>query len=199
MLNLGRHFEVDQLHWPLLCARVEELLSDQSPLVPVECPAVVERHAQRIAAQLVARGREVTKASSSATDAPGEPEFHAVDVDSISLVRPRTAGVEAAALWAISGCGNTATATWWSAASAGGISTHNGPSPFTMPGVRPCSWRRYSPRMAGRCGSTVTASAGRSGHTLHVRKATRPEGRHLELCQALGIELQPGGVRKLIH
>ncbi len=101
LLNLGRHFEVDQLHWPLLCTRVEELLSDQAPLVPVECPAVVERHVQRIAAQLVARGREVAKASSSATDAPGEPEFHAVDVDSMSLVRPRTVGVEAAALWAM--------------------------------------------------------------------------------------------------
>ena len=26
------------------------------------------------------------------------------------------------------------------------------------------------------------------GHALHVRKATRPEGRHLDICQALGID-----------
>ena len=54
-LNLGRHFDVGQDHWPALCARIEELLQGQAPLVPVECPATVERHAQRIAAQLIAR------------------------------------------------------------------------------------------------------------------------------------------------
>jgi transposase len=36
-------------------------------------------------------------------------------------------------------------------------------------------------------------------HALHVRKATRPEGRHQQICELLGIETQPGGVRKLIH
>ena len=48
-----------------------------------------------------------------------------------------------------------------------------------MPVARPCNWN--------------------DGHTLHVRKATRPEGQHLEICQVLGIEVQPGGVRKFIH
>jgi len=37
------------------------------------------------------------------------------------------------------------------------------------------------------------------GHTLHVRKATRPEGQHLDICQRLGIDTQPGGIDKLIH
>ncbi len=106
LLNLGRHFDVDQAHWPLLCARIEELLSDQSPLMPVECSATVERHAQRIAAQLVARGQgqasaRTSSASSSGSDTPREPEYHSVDVDSMALVRPRTVGVEAAALWAM--------------------------------------------------------------------------------------------------
>jgi hypothetical protein len=32
-----------------------------------------------------------------------------------------------------------------------------------------------------------------------VRKATRPEGPHLEICQALGIDTQPGGIEKLIY
>ena len=34
-LNLGRHFDVGQDHWPALCARIEELLQGQAPLVPV--------------------------------------------------------------------------------------------------------------------------------------------------------------------
>ena len=35
--------------------------------------------------------------------------------------------------------------------------------------------------------------------TLHVRKATRPEGQHLKIRQALDIDTQPGGNEKLIH
>ncbi len=106
MLNLGRHFDVDQAHWPLLCTRIEELLSNQSSLVSLDCSPAVERHAQRIAAQLVARGQgrasaKSSSASSSGRDTPREPEFHSVDVDSMDLVRPRTVGVEATALWAM--------------------------------------------------------------------------------------------------
>jgi len=36
-------------------------------------------------------------------------------------------------------------------------------------------------------------------HALHVRKATRPEGKHLAICQALGIDQHPGGIEKLVH
>ena len=105
LLNLGRHFDVDQDHWPLLCSRIDELLSDQSPLVPLDCPSIVERYAQRIATQLVIRGKEGASAKAESTSSDREPSsepvFHSVDVDSMSLARPRTVGVEAAALWAM--------------------------------------------------------------------------------------------------
>ena len=106
LLNLGRHFDVEQDDWPLLCSRIEELLSNQSSLVPIDCPSAVERHAQRIAAQLVARGKERASAQAEADSSSGkgttrEPEYHSVDVDSMALMRPRTVGVEAAALWAM--------------------------------------------------------------------------------------------------
>jgi hypothetical protein len=32
-----------------------------------------------------------------------------------------------------------------------------------------------------------------------VRKATRPEGQHLAICRALGIDTQPGGIEKLVY
>ncbi len=60
------------------------------------------------------------------------------------------------------------------------------------------SWRSLRRLLGGQVRVTAVFQQP-DGHTLHVRKATRPEGRHLELCQAPGIELQPGGVRKLIH
>ena len=37
----------------MLCARIQQLLDRQGELVPLSCPEEVERHAQRIAAQLL--------------------------------------------------------------------------------------------------------------------------------------------------
>jgi transposase len=60
------------------------------------------------------------------------------------------------------------------------------------------SWQTLRQRLAGQV--RVTAVFQRpDGHVLHVRKATRPEGMHLEICQALGIDTHPGGIEKLIH
>ena len=50
LLNLGRHFDIPQADWPLLCARINDALSGQAPLV-ADCPPAVEEEAQRIAAQ----------------------------------------------------------------------------------------------------------------------------------------------------
>ena len=54
LLNLGRHFEVAQEQWPQLCARLDQLLSPQTALMPVELPDNVEQKAQEILARLVA-------------------------------------------------------------------------------------------------------------------------------------------------
>ena len=40
LLNLGRHFDMAQAHWPLLCARINEALSGQASLV-ADCPPAV--------------------------------------------------------------------------------------------------------------------------------------------------------------
>ena len=99
LLNLGRHFDVEPTQWPVLCTRIEELLSGQGTLIPATSPAAVERHAQRITAQLVARGKPTSPSDGSAAPAAGDVQ--SVDVDSMQLVRPRSVGVEAAALWAM--------------------------------------------------------------------------------------------------
>ena len=92
LLNLGRHFDVERDLWPLLCQRVEAVLDGQGDLFG-DVPEAVETEAQRIAAQLLARG------AAPADDAAGGVE--AVAVDSLALARPRSAGVEHAALWAL--------------------------------------------------------------------------------------------------
>ena len=55
----------------------------------------MERCAQRLTAQLLAQGGQTPPAAEPGGD------VQAVDVDSMALVRPRTVGVEAAALWAM--------------------------------------------------------------------------------------------------
>ena len=94
LLNLGRHFDIPQAQWPLLCTRIDDVLSGQAPLL-ADCPPAVEREAQRIAAQLVARG-----APGDGTVA-GPTDVQRVNVDSLRLVRPRSVGVEQVGLWAL--------------------------------------------------------------------------------------------------
>ncbi len=94
LLNLGRHFDIPQPQWPQLCARIDDILAGQAPLV-ADCPHAVEHEAQRIASQLVVRGAQVSGAAAGPTD------VQPLDVDSLRLVRPRSVGVEQLGLWAL--------------------------------------------------------------------------------------------------
>ena len=104
LLNLGRHFAVDQDHWPALCARIAELIGHQDSLVMVELPLFEEQTAQRLAALLVKRQAQTTEAAadqSAAAPAAAVTDCQTVDVDSLELSRPRSVGVEQVGLWAM--------------------------------------------------------------------------------------------------
>jgi hypothetical protein len=119
LLNLGRHFAIEQDHWPTLCARVDEIMGCQLTLLPIDCPLAVEREAQRIAALLLARRgvtspapEPVSKTASPAADAPSVTtapsapaaavsDIQSVDIASLELHRPRSVGVEQLGLWAM--------------------------------------------------------------------------------------------------
>jgi hypothetical protein len=103
LLNLGRHFPVAKPDWPVLCGRIDQLISGQASLLPVELPDNLERLAQRYAAQLVARGK--TEAGRDLASARATPPAVAVEVDSLELVRPRSVGVEHVGLWALATLG----------------------------------------------------------------------------------------------
>ena len=105
VLNLGRHFPVKQEHWPLLCSRIEQLLQPQESLLSIDCPAHIERTAQRYVGQLVARAPVVADAALAAStpnDAAGREhpigDFQEVDIDSLQQTLPRCVGVEHVAL-----------------------------------------------------------------------------------------------------
>src|SRR5450830_442026 len=107
LLNLGSHFDVSQADWPALAARIDALLHGQEALQLEPLPEAVEAMAQRCAAQLIAlRSIEKPGASSTkAADSNDAERFQEVDLNSIEMVRPRSVGVEHAALSAMRQCG----------------------------------------------------------------------------------------------
>ena len=116
LLNLGRQFDLPQCAWPRLCARIEALLAGQAGMLAE--PEAIETLAQRYAARLIVAGRHSVgpgpaapasappavppgRSASSAKSAASDPIFAEIDVASLQLIRPRSAGVEAAGLAAM--------------------------------------------------------------------------------------------------
>lgn len=94
LLNLGRTFSLPREQWPVLCSRIEQIISGQMSLAPIS--TVIEAMAQRYAARLVADSRPASTPRDTAS-----PVYHEVDVDSLELVRPRSIGVEHVGLAAL--------------------------------------------------------------------------------------------------
>ncbi|MGH8550379.1 MAG: IS1634 family transposase [Methylococcales bacterium] len=66
------------------CARLEQLLSNQETLLPVDLPERVESLARKLAGHLLAR----------APAAAAEPDYAEVDVNSLQVTQPRSVGVD---------------------------------------------------------------------------------------------------------
>jgi hypothetical protein len=100
LLNLGSHFDLPQHEWPALGARIDELLHGQRPLLDATLSDAGQALAQRYAAQLIA----LRPSAASITAAPAKADsgeggrYQEVDLDSLDFVRPRSVGVEHAAL-----------------------------------------------------------------------------------------------------
>ena len=108
LLNLGSHFDLPPDEWAALGQRIDELLRGQRSLLDTTLCDAGQALAQRYAAQLIAlrpsaasiRAAAIAKADS------GEPDrYQEIDLDSLDLVRPRSVGVEHAALSAMRQCG----------------------------------------------------------------------------------------------
>ena len=103
LLNLGSHFPIQRDHWRTLCQRIQRLLDPQPDLLPIECDPEIEAEAQRIGERLLCDGVPLTDPAPGpdpSQQASLQPDFQSVDVDSLQLARPRSVGVEHAALWA---------------------------------------------------------------------------------------------------
>ena len=104
LLNLGSHFDLPRQEWPALARRIDELLHGQAPLVDALLSETGQALAQRYAAQLIAlrpSAAAVTAAEAAKTGSDEPGRYQEVDLDSLEMVRPRSVGVEHAALSAM--------------------------------------------------------------------------------------------------
>ncbi|MBW8831642.1 MAG: hypothetical protein JF606_19920, partial [Burkholderiales bacterium] len=108
LLNLGSHFDLPKEEWAALAKRIDELLQGQRPLLDATMSEKGHALAQRYAAQLIAlrpSAASITRAEATMAD-PDEPgRYQEVDLDSLEMVRPRSVGVEHAALSVMRQCG----------------------------------------------------------------------------------------------
>ena len=104
LINLGQHFTLDKNKWPVLCARIESLLSGQSQLIPEQAHPEIEALAQRYFGRLITAQKPVVRKCTDETGASsaGAAEYQDVDINSLEMVRPRTIGVEHVGLAALS-------------------------------------------------------------------------------------------------
>ena len=101
LLNLGKDFAIDSEHWPLLTARIKQLLEDSEPHqqelfhVADDLTQLLEASAQRYSALIIAKLAQAVDVESPETD------YHSVDINHVEALQARSIGVESLAWHAL--------------------------------------------------------------------------------------------------
>lgn len=101
LLNLGKDFAIEPQHWPLLTARIEQLLQDtqvqQAELFALteEIGLMLETAAQRYSRLVVHKLAQPVDPTAQATD------YHRVDIHRVDAIEARSIGAETLALHVI--------------------------------------------------------------------------------------------------
>ena len=101
LLNLGKDFAIDSEHWPLLTARIKQLLEDSEPHqqelfhLADDLTQLLEASAQRYSALIIAKLAQAVDVESPETD------YHSVDINHVEALQARSIGVESLAWHAL--------------------------------------------------------------------------------------------------
>jgi transposase len=101
LLNLGKDFAIDSAHWPLLTARIEQLLEGSEPhqhelfQLADELTQRLEASAQRYSALIIAKLAQPVDAANP------EADYHTVDINHVEAHQARSIGVETLAWHAV--------------------------------------------------------------------------------------------------
>jgi hypothetical protein len=104
LLNLGKVFPIASEHWPLLCARIEQLLQNETSVqaeifnLADELSQTLETAAQRYFALIVNKHAQPiipNELSDNTTD------YHSIDINHVEALQARSIGAETLALHAL--------------------------------------------------------------------------------------------------
>ena len=105
LLNLGSQFSLPQAEWTEFASRINALWRGQASLLPSQLSEAGETLAQRYAAHLITRHAVPADNTTQASTADAVSRYQDVDLETLELVRPRSIGVEHAALCVMRQCG----------------------------------------------------------------------------------------------
>jgi len=101
LLNLGKDFDIEQPHWPLLTARIDQLLQGSAPRqtetfdLADDLSQLLETAAQRYSKLIIAKLAQPVDAASQG------PDYHRVDINHVEAVQARSIGSETLAMHAV--------------------------------------------------------------------------------------------------
>ena len=101
LLNLGKDFDIEQPHWPLLTARIDQLLQGSAPRqteafdLADDLSQLLEKAAQRYSKLIIAKLAQPVDAASQG------PDYHRVDINHVEAVQARSIGSETLAMHAV--------------------------------------------------------------------------------------------------
>ena len=111
LLNLGKDLSIDQIHWPLLCSRIEQLLQSseavQSEIFDLadDLGQTLEATAQRYSALILQKHsipvESTTGSAEQTTEGLVESDYHRVDINHLQALDARSIGAETLALHAV--------------------------------------------------------------------------------------------------
>lgn len=88
LLNIGSCFDLDEHLWSQLCKRIGDIISGRLSLFPA--PHEIEKYAQEFATRMIAE----SSLCSEEKEETKEERYEEVDISSLELLQPRSAGVE---------------------------------------------------------------------------------------------------------
>ena len=98
LLNLGKDFAIEPAHWPVLTARIDQLLQGSAPhqaelfALADEVGQLLEAAAERYSTLII------DKLAQPVASASSDQDYHSVDINHIEAIQARSIGVEILAL-----------------------------------------------------------------------------------------------------
>ena len=183
LLNLGRHFDVAQDSWVDLCARIEQIIGGQAPLLDATLSPRLERIAQGYAARLIEQApvpEKLWRTYSMLTDLEAVFRSLKSELGLRAVYHRKEDRIDSHPFITVLAYQLVQVLR----RQLGAMQNHQ-------------SWNSLRATLSVQRRVTATFRQ-KDGRTLNIRKSTRAEPELADIYSALNINPSPGGVKKLV-